>query len=174
MLGLKTVFRLTHSVFVSFISDFTCPSLSVKSICSAPGRRCWPVSLCKPPSTSTMMSPTQRRSRRKTPSSPPCSGRRWPTAQRERPETGQTWQSDPGASMGGVHPLALAPLRLLPAPHACKSVSPAPARLTRALGTALRDSRPRTLRISTGHTRTWLSLASTPPTPRTRLLLILL
>ena len=172
---LKTVFRLTNGVLVSLISDSTCPFLSVKSICRAPGRRCWPVSPCKPPSTSTMTSLSQRRSWRKTPSSPPCSARRWQMAQRGRPETGpQTRRGGPGASMERVHPPTLTPPRLLPAPHACKSVSPAPAHLARALRTALRDSCPRTLHVSTGRTRTWLPLASTPPAPRIWLLLILL
>ena len=58
------------------------PFLSIKSICRVRARRCWLVSLCKPPFTSAAMSQIQMRSKRKK----PFSARRLEAAQEERAE----------------------------------------------------------------------------------------
>ncbi|XP_070453736.1 protein ripply3 isoform X1 [Equus przewalskii] len=72
----------------------------VKNICRVPGRKCWPVSQCKPPFTSTTMRPIQMmKSKRMKPSRLTFRARRWQvqwkTAWEQRAEAyGQTQDGD--------------------------------------------------------------------------------
>ena len=107
----------------SILKDFSYPFLSVKSICRVLGRRCQPVSQCKPPFTSTT------RTRRKTPS-PPTPSARSHRRKEQRPVDEPRmaiwrpqWHS-PTLSLQGV----------LRAPHPSKSVSPTHTHLPCALG----------------------------------------
>ena len=118
------------------------------------------------------------RSRTKKSSPPTFSARRRKTAQEERAET--SWQTQGGtpeaavASVVRVRSPTLALRRMLGAPHPSSLSLLHQTHLTCALGTTLGDSRTRTLCVSTGCTRIWLSLASTPLVARTQLLLVLL